>query len=376
MPASRKVRSCTLQTTKRYTDRQSPPYPANECAGQQKVGNNGEMYESRPDKNGVYRWYKAKSASAKKTVKRATKKVASTASKRKPAKTRERATPIRKTRQVSATRKAPADPAKLHKGRQLVGIDGNVYESRADRNSVWRWYKLSSAATGSQKRSTVKKVSFSKPAKKASLPKKATSVAKTSVKRQPKTGGCVAQTGTKYLGRPSPAYPANQCCGETKVGNDGNMYVSVANRSGVCRWVKQKQNKVAKKTTKVDQEPIDVDVFYEQVEDSDGFVKLSKLQKMKPEESIDVLASYHQGFFQDYPEQMAVKATDFFAKHKEKITKLNEKQFRFQSYLSDLDIVLELENEIDADDDGNFLLGDDLVIPWTTVEKTGPIYWK
>jgi hypothetical protein len=40
----------------------------------------------------------------------------------------------------------------------------------------------------------------------------------------------------KYLLRPSPPYPANEHCGETKKGNDGNMYISVADKNKICRW--------------------------------------------------------------------------------------------------------------------------------------------
>ena len=44
----------------------------------------------------------------------------------------------------------------------------------------------------------------------------------------------------KYFTRPSPAYPANQHCGETKRGNDGKKYISKPNKNGVCRWIKSK----------------------------------------------------------------------------------------------------------------------------------------
>ena len=40
----------------------------------------------------------------------------------------------------------------------------------------------------------------------------------------------------KYLSRDSPPYPANEHCGETKKGNDGNMYKSVPDKNKVCRW--------------------------------------------------------------------------------------------------------------------------------------------
>ena len=40
----------------------------------------------------------------------------------------------------------------------------------------------------------------------------------------------------KYVTRDSPPFPANEHCGETKKGNDGKMYVSVADKNKVCRW--------------------------------------------------------------------------------------------------------------------------------------------
>lgn len=49
---------------------------------------------------------------------------------------------------------------------------------------------------------------------------------------------CKKTDSKKYLSRPSPPYPANKCCGERKVGNDGTYYKSVPNFRGICRWVK------------------------------------------------------------------------------------------------------------------------------------------
>lgn len=53
-----------------------------------------------------------------------------------------------------------------------------------------------------------------------------------------KVRGCEPQTLKKYVTRPSPPYPANECCGRTLAGNDGARYVSVPNKNGVCRWVR------------------------------------------------------------------------------------------------------------------------------------------
>ena len=51
--------------------------------------------------------------------------------------------------------------------------------------------------------------------------------------------GCVDQSSLKkYMTRPSPAFPANECCGMVMTGNDGRNYKSVAASNGVCRWVK------------------------------------------------------------------------------------------------------------------------------------------
>ncbi len=53
-------KGCVKQTTKKYTTRPSPPYPANECCGMEDVrGQNkgkGYLYRSSPDANGVCKW--------------------------------------------------------------------------------------------------------------------------------------------------------------------------------------------------------------------------------------------------------------------------------------------------------------------------------
>ena len=47
----------------------------------------------------------------------------------------------------------------------------------------------------------------------------------------------LAETTSKYTNRPSPPYKANEYCGETMKGNDGEMYLSKKVSGGVCRWV-------------------------------------------------------------------------------------------------------------------------------------------
>lgn len=51
--------SCLRQSSKKYYSRDSPAFPANKCQGQTKRGNDGKMYRSKANKNGVYRWVAA-----------------------------------------------------------------------------------------------------------------------------------------------------------------------------------------------------------------------------------------------------------------------------------------------------------------------------
>jgi len=64
-------------------------------------------------------------------------------------------------------------------------------------------------------------------------------------------GGCVKQTTlAKYSKRPSPPYPANECCDMTLKGNDGLMYKSEANKNGVCTWKPLERKEKSKKSKK------------------------------------------------------------------------------------------------------------------------------
>jgi len=47
---------CVIQTSKKYTTRKSPPYPANKCRGKILRGNDGNMYRSASNINGIYTW--------------------------------------------------------------------------------------------------------------------------------------------------------------------------------------------------------------------------------------------------------------------------------------------------------------------------------
>ena len=58
---------------------------------------------------------------------------------------------------------------------------------------------------------------------------------------------CIKQNTKKYTSRKSPPYKANECCGETKKGNDGMMYKSKPNKKGICKWYKVVVKKPVKK---------------------------------------------------------------------------------------------------------------------------------
>ena len=57
---------CEKSTLTKYEKRPSPPFPANDCQGQKKKGNNGKFYQSVPDKNNVYKWIIVKDEKDKK----------------------------------------------------------------------------------------------------------------------------------------------------------------------------------------------------------------------------------------------------------------------------------------------------------------------
>lgn len=49
--------------------------------------------------------------------------------------------------------------------------------------------------------------------------------------------GCVKQYSPKYENRPSPAFPANECCGEIK-SRYGVQWASEPDKNNVCKWKK------------------------------------------------------------------------------------------------------------------------------------------
>ena len=68
--------SCTKLTNAKYANRPGPPYAANaeDCKGRIKIGNDGNMYISKADKKGIYKWFKVKNDSSTKSSRKASRK--------------------------------------------------------------------------------------------------------------------------------------------------------------------------------------------------------------------------------------------------------------------------------------------------------------
>jgi len=57
---SKSPRGCTKQHSEKYANRTSPPYPANECCNELKLGNDDLYYKSVRNSSGICRWKKVK----------------------------------------------------------------------------------------------------------------------------------------------------------------------------------------------------------------------------------------------------------------------------------------------------------------------------
>jgi len=57
-------------------------------------------------------------------------------------------------------------------------------------------------------------------------------------RRKRVANSCPRMKSAKYVGRPGPPYPAQQCQGQYKNGNDRKLYRSVRDSRGIYRWQK------------------------------------------------------------------------------------------------------------------------------------------
>lgn len=64
---------------------------------------------------------------------------------------------------------------------------------------------------------------------------------KRSRSKSKKSKGCFMSSKTKYMTRPGPPFPAQDCKNYRKLGNDGYFYVSKPDKNKIYRWVKIKE---------------------------------------------------------------------------------------------------------------------------------------
>jgi hypothetical protein len=75
-----------------------------------------------------------------------------------------------------------------------------------------------------------------KSTRRSTLPKRKPTRQSRTRSELPKHRGCTEQFTKKYTSRPSPPYPANECCHSEKTGHDGHRYISRPNKKGICAW--------------------------------------------------------------------------------------------------------------------------------------------
>ena len=56
----KKSKECLKSTRSKYLKRPGPPFPAQDCKKQKRMGNDTLWYVSKKDKNGIYHWNKIK----------------------------------------------------------------------------------------------------------------------------------------------------------------------------------------------------------------------------------------------------------------------------------------------------------------------------
>ncbi len=98
---------CKPQFTKKYLSRPSPNFPANKCRGLSLTGNDGvNMYRSKKDSRGIYRWIKEKTGdldflNKKRPYKKVSRKKISHKKSRKVSRKKSRKVSHKKSRKVS-----------------------------------------------------------------------------------------------------------------------------------------------------------------------------------------------------------------------------------------------------------------------------------
>jgi hypothetical protein len=159
---------CIEQITSKYTKRGSPPYPAMDCKNRVMLGNDENVYKSKPDKNGTYKWIKTangsiKSRSRSTRIRKSRGKSRSRKASRKSRsrKSRSRSTRIRKSRGKSRSRKA-SRKSRSRKSRSRKSRSRKDSRKSRSRKSRSRKSRSRKASRKSRSRRKVSRKSTSK----------------------------------------------------------------------------------------------------------------------------------------------------------------------------------------------------------------------
>lgn len=132
-------------------------------------------------------------------------------------------------------------------GHSLRNMRGNIHSAEQLRQFLKSEASVKSSKGPKKmvaKRMVAKRVSKTKRSAKKSAKRVTKRSAKKRVSSKKKAKiveeGCVESFQAKYQNRPGPPFPAQNCRGMNKIGNDGLMYKSEAAVNGVYRWKKVK----------------------------------------------------------------------------------------------------------------------------------------
>lgn len=115
--------SCNQRTEKKYRDRPSPPYSAQECPGMIKRGNNGKLFISKANVKGIYQWKPYQGEDPHKTSRRTSRKKSSRKTKKQRKSSRKSSRKTKESRKSSRkssrkTKKSRKSSRKLKKSRK------------------------------------------------------------------------------------------------------------------------------------------------------------------------------------------------------------------------------------------------------------------
>ena len=119
---------------KKYANRPSPPYPANECRNKTMTGNDGNIYASIPDKRGRFTWKKKskvlRSRRGTRTRSRSRKPTRSRSRSRSPKRSPKRTQKTSRRPKRQSNKKSKRSSLKPFRQKQIWGKYGSVYSPK------------------------------------------------------------------------------------------------------------------------------------------------------------------------------------------------------------------------------------------------------